>query len=295
MLRPFVFPRITSPTVVDDVRELNRRIKRELVRRGASDGFDLKNGEGGIREIEFFVQALQLIHAGKRPSCARAARSPRSTRCCSPASSPTTSTSRCGARIAGCATPSTCCSSRAGCRRRRVPERRRRARACSRSGSATSRDVAFAIELVTHTDRGRAAVRDARRRARRRASPTSTRSCAASCREDAEAAALARLGFADVTAARAELARARRRPGSPLSPAATERSARIGARAALRDRGVGRSRSGAALPRRSDRAARRSVVDLAPARRAAGDRAPARLAARRERVPRAHARRHARS
>ena len=71
-LRPFVFPRLVAPTVIDDVRELNRRIKRELVRprrRGDQPaGFDLKNGEGGIREIEFFVQALQLIHAGKRPS-----------------------------------------------------------------------------------------------------------------------------------------------------------------------------------------------------------------------------------
>src|SRR5262245_42123750 len=71
-LRPFVFPRLVAPTGIDDVRELNRRIKRELVRprRGgaASAGFDLKNGEGGIREVEFFVQALQLIHAGKRPS-----------------------------------------------------------------------------------------------------------------------------------------------------------------------------------------------------------------------------------
>src|SRR5204862_1363422 len=64
-LTPFVFPRYTSPTIVDDVRDLNRRIKRELVR--SETGFDLKNGEGGIREIEFFVQALQLIHAGKRP------------------------------------------------------------------------------------------------------------------------------------------------------------------------------------------------------------------------------------
>ena len=65
-LMPFVFPRITRPTVIDEVRELNRRIKRELVR--GRDGFDLKNGEGGIREIEFFTQTLQLIHAGKRPS-----------------------------------------------------------------------------------------------------------------------------------------------------------------------------------------------------------------------------------
>ena len=74
-LRPFVFPRLISATVIDEVRDLNRRIKRELVRphksreaSGGTAGFDLKNGEGGIREIEFFVQALQLIHAGKRPA-----------------------------------------------------------------------------------------------------------------------------------------------------------------------------------------------------------------------------------
>jgi glutamate-ammonia-ligase adenylyltransferase len=85
-LRPFVFPRYTSPSIIDDVMELNRRIKRELLApsptRGPSqripriDGtapadestwIDVKNGVGGIREIEFFVQALQLIHAGKNP------------------------------------------------------------------------------------------------------------------------------------------------------------------------------------------------------------------------------------
>jgi glutamate-ammonia-ligase adenylyltransferase len=74
MMRPFVHPRHTSPTIVDEVRELNRRIKAELVaparRRdtlGGRPSFDVKNGEGGIREIEFFVQALQLIHAGRDP------------------------------------------------------------------------------------------------------------------------------------------------------------------------------------------------------------------------------------
>jgi glutamate-ammonia-ligase adenylyltransferase len=65
--------------VIDDVRELDRRIKRELVRphKGGTGGFDLKNGEGGIREIEFFVQALQLIHAGKRPGARHAGRARR--------------------------------------------------------------------------------------------------------------------------------------------------------------------------------------------------------------------------
>lgn len=66
-LVPFVYPRSTSPRVVDDVTELNRRIKAELDSSGVDCGFDVKNGVGGIREVEFFVQALQLIHAGRRP------------------------------------------------------------------------------------------------------------------------------------------------------------------------------------------------------------------------------------
>ncbi len=69
MMRPFVHPRSTSPAIIDDVTELNRRIKSELVGGGGvEDGFDLKNGVGGIREIEFFVQAHQLIHGGHRPT-----------------------------------------------------------------------------------------------------------------------------------------------------------------------------------------------------------------------------------
>ena len=67
-LEPFVHPRATSVSVVADVRDLNRRIKAELVRDGVDSGFDVKNGRGGIREIEFFAQALQLIHAGHRPA-----------------------------------------------------------------------------------------------------------------------------------------------------------------------------------------------------------------------------------
>jgi glutamate-ammonia-ligase adenylyltransferase len=54
--------------VIRDVEALNRRIKAELDGRGLGGGFDVKTGHGGIREIEFFVQALQLVHAGKNPS-----------------------------------------------------------------------------------------------------------------------------------------------------------------------------------------------------------------------------------
>lgn len=67
-LEPFVYPRHTSPRAIEEVTELNRRIKSELVRSNIELGFDVKNGVGGIREIEFFAQALQLIHAPRHPS-----------------------------------------------------------------------------------------------------------------------------------------------------------------------------------------------------------------------------------
>ncbi|RMH39802.1 MAG: bifunctional [glutamate--ammonia ligase]-adenylyl-L-tyrosine phosphorylase/[glutamate--ammonia-ligase] adenylyltransferase [Deltaproteobacteria bacterium] len=67
MLEPFVYPRHISPSILDEVADLNRRIKAEIDSGGFERGFDVKNGIGGIREIEFFAQALQLIHAGRRP------------------------------------------------------------------------------------------------------------------------------------------------------------------------------------------------------------------------------------
>jgi glutamate-ammonia-ligase adenylyltransferase len=65
-LAPFVFPRHVSVSVIADVADLNRRIKAELDASAIDRGFDVKNGVGGIREIEFFVQALQMIHAAHR-------------------------------------------------------------------------------------------------------------------------------------------------------------------------------------------------------------------------------------
>ncbi len=40
---------------------------RRIARGQAPQGWDVKLGRGGIREIEFFVQALQLVHCGLRP------------------------------------------------------------------------------------------------------------------------------------------------------------------------------------------------------------------------------------
>lgn len=64
ILRPFVFPRSTRPEIIEQLQELNRRIKAGP--QGRHGDWNVKLGKGGIREVEFFVQALQLLHAGKQ-------------------------------------------------------------------------------------------------------------------------------------------------------------------------------------------------------------------------------------
>lgn len=63
-LRPFVYPRHTSTTLVQSLYAL----KQQLERTQASVPFHVKTGRGGIREIEFVVQALQLLHGGREPA-----------------------------------------------------------------------------------------------------------------------------------------------------------------------------------------------------------------------------------
>jgi glutamate-ammonia-ligase adenylyltransferase len=51
--------------IVRSVKAL--RAEAERVHAGSSGGLDVKNGAGGIRDVEFLVQALQLIHAPDAP------------------------------------------------------------------------------------------------------------------------------------------------------------------------------------------------------------------------------------
>jgi glutamate-ammonia-ligase adenylyltransferase len=67
IMRPFVFPRAHGPDVIDQLKQLTARIRSEL-KEGPVAGWNVKLGHGGIRDIEFFVQALQLLHGGKQPS-----------------------------------------------------------------------------------------------------------------------------------------------------------------------------------------------------------------------------------
>ncbi len=63
---PFVYRRTIDPALVESVRSVKRKITRQLVAR-RQRGFHVKLGTGGIREVEFFCQTLQILHAGRNP------------------------------------------------------------------------------------------------------------------------------------------------------------------------------------------------------------------------------------
>ncbi|KAF1712015.1 bifunctional [glutamate--ammonia ligase]-adenylyl-L-tyrosine phosphorylase/[glutamate--ammonia-ligase] adenylyltransferase [Pseudoxanthomonas kalamensis DSM 18571] len=65
-LRPFVFRRYLDFTALDGLRDMKAAIAAEVARRELAG--DIKRGPGGIREIEFLAQALQLIHGGREPA-----------------------------------------------------------------------------------------------------------------------------------------------------------------------------------------------------------------------------------
>lgn len=62
MLRPFVYRRYLDFGVFESLREMKAMIAKEVERRELRD--NVKLGPGGIREIEFMVQAFQLIRGG---------------------------------------------------------------------------------------------------------------------------------------------------------------------------------------------------------------------------------------
>ena len=62
VVRPFVFRRYLDFGVIESLREMKALISREVERRELND--NVKLGRGGIREIEFIVQALQLVRGG---------------------------------------------------------------------------------------------------------------------------------------------------------------------------------------------------------------------------------------
>ncbi|MEX1198871.1 MAG: bifunctional [glutamate--ammonia ligase]-adenylyl-L-tyrosine phosphorylase/[glutamate--ammonia-ligase] adenylyltransferase [Pseudohongiellaceae bacterium] len=62
-LRPFVYRRYLDFSAFESLRGLKLQINKQVRRKGRQQ--DIKLGQGGIREAEFVVQALQLVHGGR--------------------------------------------------------------------------------------------------------------------------------------------------------------------------------------------------------------------------------------
>jgi glutamate-ammonia-ligase adenylyltransferase len=66
-IKPFVYRKYFSFSEINEVKALKRTIERKARDAGADDR-DVKTGRGGIRDIEFAVQFLQLLNGGDLPA-----------------------------------------------------------------------------------------------------------------------------------------------------------------------------------------------------------------------------------
>ncbi len=65
-LKPFMYRKYLDFGVFESIRDLKSKIEAEVRRNGRDK--NVKVGRGGIREIEFIVQAMQLLRGGQIPS-----------------------------------------------------------------------------------------------------------------------------------------------------------------------------------------------------------------------------------
>lgn len=66
LLRPFIYRRYIDFSAIESLRRMKQQIEQENRRLNRRD--NIKLGVGGIREVEFIVQTLQLIRGGRIPA-----------------------------------------------------------------------------------------------------------------------------------------------------------------------------------------------------------------------------------
>jgi glutamate-ammonia-ligase adenylyltransferase len=64
--QPFIYPKSRTHDLLDEIASIKHRIERDIVGTEKLER-DVKLGRGGIRDIEFIVQTLQLIHGARHP------------------------------------------------------------------------------------------------------------------------------------------------------------------------------------------------------------------------------------
>src|SRR5881392_517120 len=62
----FIYPKSTTRDLLDEIARIKHRIERDIVGTQKLER-DIKLGRGGIRDIEFIVQTLQLVHGARHP------------------------------------------------------------------------------------------------------------------------------------------------------------------------------------------------------------------------------------
>ncbi|HMI40914.1 MAG TPA: glutamine-synthetase adenylyltransferase, partial [Sphingomicrobium sp.] len=68
-IQPFIWRRTLDFGVIDEIRSISMGVRDHYAQVQAfGPGYDVKRGRGGIREVEFFTQAQQMIHGGREPS-----------------------------------------------------------------------------------------------------------------------------------------------------------------------------------------------------------------------------------
>lgn len=66
-IRPFVYRRFLTAGEISEIRSMKRRIEQRTQSAGTTD-LEVKTGHGGIRDVEFVVQFLQLLNGAVEPS-----------------------------------------------------------------------------------------------------------------------------------------------------------------------------------------------------------------------------------
>jgi glutamate-ammonia-ligase adenylyltransferase len=61
--RRWAWPEVVAPSALTEIRHLKARMERERIPRGSDPRRNFKLGPGGLTDIEFAVQILQLNHA----------------------------------------------------------------------------------------------------------------------------------------------------------------------------------------------------------------------------------------
>ena len=67
VLAPVIYPEHLEASAIDDVRSMKVRLE-EYVRARGKEATEVKRGRGGIRDVEFAVQLLQIVHGRRDPA-----------------------------------------------------------------------------------------------------------------------------------------------------------------------------------------------------------------------------------